>query len=156
MPLGAEGEGYRKWFALGLSVQPWLCLCIQVCVCITHTHSILPLSPRGLGCTNKYRQAPRGFKSQAPKALGLLLLLLHARQPVPQPCFTALKSVDENTLNPLASIIFPANNPWHMGVFSSHLHLGGKAAARVYGGVVKVFLLAFCCVPWVTFTIVML
>lgn len=149
-PLGAEREGFMEWFTLGLSVQLWFWLCIQVCVYITHTQSILPLSPRGLGCTNKSGEAPRGYKSQAPEALGLLLL--HIRQP----CFTALKSVDENTFNPLASIIFPANNPWHMGVCNSHLHLRGKAAARGYSGVVKVFLLVFCYVPWIAFMLVML
>lgn len=73
-PLGAEGEGYRKWFVLGFSAQPWLCLCIQVCVCITHTHRILPSPSQGLGCTNTSREALRGCKSQAPEALGLLLL----------------------------------------------------------------------------------
>lgn len=129
-------------------------VCAYRCVSTSHTQSILPLSPRGLGCTNKSGQAPGGCKSQAPEALRLLLL--HARQPVPHPCFTTLKSVDENTLNPLASIIFPANNPWHMGVCNSHLHLRGKAAARGCSGVVKVFLLAFCYVPWVTFMLVML
>lgn len=51
--------------------------------------------------------------------------------------------MDENTINPLASIIFPANNPWHMGVCNSHLHLREEAAARGYRGVVKVFLLVF-------------
>lgn len=132
----------------GIICPAWFCLCIQVCVCITHAQSILPLSPKCLGCTNKYREVPRGCKSPAPEALGLLLL--HARQPVLQPCFTTLKSVDENTLNPLASIIFPENSPWHTGVCNSHLHLRGKAAARGDSRVAKVFLLAFCYVPWVT------
>lgn len=130
-------------------------VCAYRCVSASHTHTENPaIIPTGLGCTNTHREAPRGCKSQAPEAIGLLLL--HSRQPVPQPCFTTLKSVHENTLNPLASIIFPANNLWHMGVCNSHLHLRGKAAARGYGGVVKVFLIAFCCVLWVTFMLVML
>ena len=47
-PLGAEGEGYRKWFALGLSVQPQSCLCTQcVCLGITDTEhpTGIPMGP---------------------------------------------------------------------------------------------------------------